>query len=462
MLIVNGLVALPGSESPVRADVRVEGERITEIAPNLAVLPGEDMVDATGLIVLPGAIDPHVHFDTPGFTQREDFLHGSSEAARGGVTTVVDMPCTSLPPVVSPENLEIKLAAVAPLAVVDYGFYGGLHGLVSMTGGTARPQYLGLESAMEALAPRVLGFKCYLLSGMETFPRVNHQELGRAIAKADALGRPLLLHAEDADYVSAAQKAMKDARGSGVPTWDDYVDSRPEAAERVACSAAVALAFGHEGSLHVVHVGTSEAAETVAAAGASCETCAHYLAFSREDFASKGSSLKTAPPVKARGQADRLWKLLADGTIAFVTSDHAPAMAEEKRSGSVWTDYGGIPGTGTMLPYLFSEGYLTGRLGLARFLEVISSAAAQRYGLWARKGSIEVGKDADLVLIDPKATSILSGENLYSKGHDTPFEGMKLNGSIRSTWLRGQKIYDADIGISIKPGYGRFLTWGYA
>jgi dihydroorotase-like cyclic amidohydrolase len=297
---------------------------------------------------------------------------------------------------------------------------------------------------------------------METFPRVNHQELGRAIAKADALGRPLLLHAEDADYVSAAQRAVKDARGSGVPTWDDYVDSRPEAAERVACAAAAALALGHEGTLHVVHVGTSEAAETVAAAGSTCETCAHYLAFSREDFATKGSSLKTAPPVKARGQADRLWKLLADGTIAFVTSDHAPALAEEKRSGSVWTDYGGIPGTGTMLPYLFSEGYLTGRLSLARFLEVVSSAAAQRYGLWARKGSIEVGKDADLVLIDPKATTTISGENLYSKGHDTPFEGMKLNGSIRSTWLRGQKIYDADIGISIKPGYGRFLTWGYA
>jgi allantoinase len=484
MIIRGGEAALPGAAAPVRADIRIEGERIAEIAPNLAVRPGEQVVDAAGLLALPGAIDPHVHFDTPGFTEREDFLHGSAEAARGGVTTVVDMPCTSLPPVVSTAALENKLKAVAPMALVDYGFYGGVHGDIALPG-VGAPDRDRIEKSMAELAPRVLAFKSYLLSGMDTFPRVTHEDLGRAIAQAAALGRPLCLHAEDADYVSAARRRVEAARAAAGPgktaaTWDDYVDSRPEAAEAVAVAAAVALARGAASTLHVVHVGTSVAVEALAAAGASCETCSHYLAFSREDFLDKESFLKTAPPVKTRGEAEKLWALLAEGKIAFVTSDHAPARPEEKRTGSVWTDYGGIPGVGTTLPYLFSEGYLTGRLTLGRFLDAIAFGAARRYGLASRKGSLEVGKDADFVLIDPRARTAVSGSALYSKGKDTPFDGKVLRGSIRSTWVRGTAVYDAgaaagtasrrgagashaDIpGIVGDAGYGKFLTWGYS
>jgi len=270
------------------------------------------------------------------------------------------------------------------------------------------------------------------------------------------------------------------AAAGGKATWDDYVDSRPEAAEAVAVAAAIALARGRERSLHVVHVGTAEAAEALSAAGASCETCAPYLAFAREDFAAKGAFLKTAPPVKARGHAERLWALLAEGRIAYAASDHAPASPAEKRTGSVWTDYGGIPGVGTTLPYLFSEGYLAGRLTLGRFVDAVSGAAARRFGLASRKGSLEVGKDADFVLIDPKGSSALSGKGLYSKGKDTPFDGMVLRGAIRSTWVRGSLVYDAAAaaggvssrgagaahpelpGIVADEGSGRFLTWGYA
>ncbi len=478
MLIRNGEAALPGAAAPARADIRIEGERIAEIAGELKPKAGEEIVDAKGLLILPGAIDPHVHFDTPGFTEREDFLHGTAEAARGGVTTIVDMPCTSLPPVVSIAALETKLAAVAPMALVDYGFYGGVHGDIAGAPATSDR----IERSMEELAPRVLAFKSYLLSGMDTFPRVTHEDLGRAIAKAAELGRPLCLHAEDADYVAAARKRVDAVRAAagGPPTWDDYVDSRPEAAEAVAVAAAIALARGRERTLHVVHVGTAEAAAALDAAGATCETCSHYLAFTREDFAKQGPFLKTAPPVKSRGHAQRLWALLADGRISYVTSDHAPARPEEKRTGSVWTDYGGIPGVGTTLPFLFSEGYLAGRLTLGRFLDATSGAAARRFGLASRKGSLEAGKDADFVLADPKDRTVLTGAALYSKGKDTPFDGLALRGSIRSTWVRGRLIYDAEAasgghpsrgagaahpelkGIVAESGSGRFLTWGYA
>ncbi|GAB1483227.1 hypothetical protein MASR2M78_20430 [Treponema sp.] len=380
------------------------------------------------------------------------------------------------------KGLETKLAVVEKEALVDYGFYGGVRG------GRGDDE---LERGMAEIADKVLGFKCYLLSGMETFPRVNHEELGRALVAAEALDRPLLLHAEDADYVAAATKRVKDAKnaeGKSLGSWDDYVDSRPESAELVACAVAASLALERScpATLHVVHVGTSAAAEVLAKAGATCETCAHYLAFSREDFAQYGSALKTAPPVKGSDEKERLWALLAAGTIPFVTSDHAPASRAEKRSGSIWTDYGGIPGTGILLPFMLSEGYLSGRLSLPRFLEAVSSAAALRFGIADRKGSIAVGKDADFVLIDTAGTTTIRGEELYSKGSDTPFEGMVLRGSIRATYLRGKKVYDGDSadakhpakhesrvfdgsaaelsacapGIVAKPGYGRFLTRG--
>lgn len=473
MLVRNGAAALPGASAPLRVDIRVLDGRVAAIAERLEPAAGEDVVDAEGLLVLPGAIDSHVHFDTPGFTERESFLRGSAEALRGGVTTIVDMPCTSLPPVVDAAALRGKLAAVAPEALCDYAFYGGLRG--AGPDGPATTE----RDLEELAAAGVAGFKAYLVSGMETFPAVDHEHLARMIAKAAELGLPVLVHAEDPAYVLPAAARIKATCGSGTPTWDDYVDSRPEAAELVACASLMALARGFEKTVHVVHVGTSAAAELVARSGGTCETCAHYLAFSREDFAAKGASLKTAPPVKSAAERERLWELLASGTVAFVTSDHAPARPEEKRGRDAFSAYGGIPGVGTTLPFLLSEGWLRGRLPLPRLLEASGGAQAARFGLSARKGSIALGKDADLVLFDPKGRTTMRAERLYSKGRDTPFDGLELRGSIRSVYLRGRLAYDAARdearpgalpregslsqaapGVALEPGYGRFLSRG--
>jgi allantoinase len=459
MIIKNAHCALPGHERLVKRDLRVSGEKIQAISERLEATPGEELLDAEGLELFPGAIDPHVHFNEPGFTHHEDFYHGSMAAARGGVTTVIDMPCTSLPPVTTLENLKEKLSAMGSHSVIDYGLYAGVSG---------NHIEQALAEDMAKLAPEVLGFKCYFVSGMDTFTAVDHFSFGRAIAKAAELKRPLLLHAEDAGVVlpatkAAKQKAQTEDRDA---TWDDYVSSRPEAAERVAAAAALTLAQGIEGTLHVVHVGTAEAAELLSRGGASCETCPHYLAFSSADFAEKGSALKTSPPVKAPGHAQRLWAMLADGRIAFVTSDHAPATYAEKHSGSIWTDYGGIPGTGTVFPYLYSEGYRAGRLSLSALLRATGGAAAKRFGLSGGKGSLEPGKDADFILVDPNASYTVRGTELLSKGSITPFEGMKLQGKIIATYVRGRPVWKANdenpaAGIVTAIGYGKHLTWGY-
>jgi dihydroorotase (multifunctional complex type) len=342
------------------------------------------------------------------------------------------------------DNLNRKLAAIEHSSVVDFGLYGGISSQCLTEGG---------HRWMRGLANDVMGFKAYFISGMDTFARLNHYQFKHVLATAAELGLPLLLHAEDYDYVSAATPAAM-AEGDRP---HHYYRSRPETAEVLAVLCATELARETGADLHIVHVGTAAAAEIVGQSQATCETAPHYLAFSLDDFERIGAPLKVAPPVKTVGNRDRLWELLADGTIDFCASDHAPCPTEEKGTGSIWTDYGGIPGTGTMLPYLLSEGYLKGRLSLKRLLEAIAENAARRYGLFDRKGSIAVNKDADLVLIDPGKTWTVHGAEFHSKGKVTPFEGMTLQGRVTKTILRGQVIYDANEGILAPPGYGRML-----
>ena len=216
-----------------------------------------------------------------------------------------------------------------------------------------------------------------------------------------------------------------------------------------------------------MHVGTAPAAEAIAAAGASCETCAHYLAFTEEDFDRLGASLKTAPPVKGRADREGLWKFIANGTISFLASDHAPAPESEKLTGDPLSAYGGIPGVGTGFPFLLSEGYLAGRLTLPRFLEASSGKAAERFGLSARKGSIAVGKDADFAFVDPASSWDVEGWRLFSRGKITPFEGMRFSGRVVATWVRGEAVFEdfegggGESAIVAAPGYGKYLNWGY-
>ncbi len=471
MLISGVLAALPGEEDFRKVDILVSGGKIAGIAPS-GSLEDAETFDAHGLLMFPGAIDPHVHFDEPGFTHREDFLHGSSEAARGGVTTVIDMPCTSLPPVTSLAALKHKLSTVSGKAVVDFAFFGGLSGLMDEA---------SMEETIASLSPEVVGFKCYFVSGMDTFTAVSRRQFARAYRGCAAAGRPLLIHAEDPGVIAAAQAALEAARGENPPAWKDYYASRPMEAEIAACAAAVELAGKKADWLHVVHVGTAKAAELVAASGASCETCAHYLAFDEGDFERLGPALKTAPPVKEASQKELLWRQLSSGGIPFVASDHAGAPGYEKFTGNPLTAYGGIPGSGTLFPYLLSEGYFAKRMSLPRFLGAIAGAAAERYGLSGGKGSLSIGKDADFVLVDPEASEVIDPAAMFSKSSITPFAGMRLEGRIAGTFVRGACVFGtprlggrsspAGMGqafgagkarILALPGSGKFIKWGYA
>ncbi len=406
------------------------------------------ILDCERLITIPGGIDPHVHFDTPGFTYREDFYHGSMSAAAGGVTTVIDMPCTSLPPVTNGKNFEEKFAAIKNKSVIDFGLYGGV----------CANNFDKFEQSMEELAAKkVRGFKTYFVSGMKTFPQVSLKQFELILKKAKELNLPVLLHAEDADVISTMTKKYENAH-------DDYLrycNSRPVQAEVTAVVNAIKIVKKVNGNLHIVHVASSEAAKLINQAGKeysiTYETCPHYLYFTQEDFKTKGSSLKTAPVVKSKRDQNELWKYLEKGNCSFVASDHAPAPLKEKQTGSFWKDYGGIPGVQTLLPVIFSEGYKKQKLSLKTFSEVVSTNAAKRYNLYPQKGSLQVGSDADFAIINPNNSWKFETNQLLSKGETSPFDNEMFAGKVVLTILRGKIVYSEIAGITVEKGFGKYL-----
>lgn len=452
-VVANAAVSTGNGDETRLVHIVIEGEAIREILPASKELPRhEEVIDAAGLLVLPGAIDPHVHFNTPGYTEHEDFTSGTASAAVGGVTCVIDMPDTSVPPVTERSHLMAKLRVINDLALIDFALWGG------MSGNAFRSN--AWRSHLRSLKQEgVVGIKCYLLSGMRTFEHLLPLELLEVMRRAAELKLLVGLHAEDRDLVNRRTASLMTA---GRRDPKAYYESRCEPAELEGARVGIAFAQETGCSLHIVHVGSAgvlAAANEARKKGVNLtlESCAHYLAFSQEDFIERGAILKTAPVIKTRQDAEKLWEgLTADG-IDFLASDHAPCTPKEKETGSIWTDYAGISGTELMFPYALSEGYGQGRLTLARLVEVTSTAAAKRYGLFPRKGAIAEGADADLIFVDPKRRWKVSGAQFGSKGKFTPFEGQEFKGKVVRTICRGTIVFEEGRGITVAPGFGQFV-----
>jgi allantoinase len=452
-----------GGNGTAPRELVVEHGRFVALTPagQETAVEAERWVDLGGRLVLPGAIDGHVHFDDPGFTHREDFSTGTAAAAAGGVTCVVDMPCTSLPPVTDLSALERKLAAITPKAHVDFALWGGVSA-------NALEQPDWRDRLAELADAGTAAVKVYLLSGMDTFRHLNVDQMGEVLAEAHRLGLPVGVHAEDAETVRTEESLL---RRQGLDTPRAYADSRPAVAEVRAVEAVIEACRRTGARVHVVHLGSGAALERISSARReglpiTAETCPHYLEFTGEDLDAMGSLLKTAPVVKSAEDRARLWQGLAEGELAFVASDHAAGQwPDEKRTRSIWTDYGGVPGVELLLPYLYSEGVRRGRLSLARLTQVVSTAPARFFGLDHRKGALKPGLDADFVVLDETATWTVHARDLHNLNRYTPLEGRRLTGRVLATYLRGRCVFErrADGGEWFVPaGTGEFVQRGAA
>lgn len=456
VVIANGKISAGKGNETRDVHIIIEGEAIREIIPATSSFPkGEIVIDASGLLLLPGAIDPHVHFDTPGYTEREDFTRGSMSAAKGGVTCVIDMPDTCIPPVTDRASLINKLRAVGEMSVVDFALWGGISGNALRTSGwRSNMRHLKIEGCV--------GIKCYLLSGMRTYEHLLPLELVEVMRRAHELGLVIGLHAEDRSVVQTRTAGLQTL---GRQDAKAYYEARSDPSELDGVRQGVAVAAETGCMLHIAHVGSAKAADAAldmrkSGVGITMETCPHYLAFTHEDLEKQGSILKTAPVVKTKEDQTKLWKYLTNGSIDFIASDHAPCQAKDKETGSIWTDYSGISGTELLFPYMLSEGYGKGLVTLARLIEITSSAAAKRFGIYPRKGAIEVDTDADIIFVDPAKKWTVRGSEFFSKGKFTPFEGREFTGKVIRTMCRGNVVYEDGKGILTEPGFGRFVRRG--
>jgi len=253
-----------------------------------------EVFDGNYNLLIPAGIDPHVHFDDPGFEFRENFYTGTLSAVFGGITTIIDMPCTSVPPVINKENLQRKLEVVSPKAVIDFAFWGGVSG-------TEFDDNLEVEKFMSDLAESgVVGYKTYLISGMKEFTELNEERLEKVANIAKKLNLPVAVHAEDKDLVrNRRHKLQKKNKNE----FSDYCRARDVKAEVTAVKKVINIARRSGAQFHIVHLSSKKSMELVRKAHMggvkiNTETCPHFLAFTQSDYKEIGSILKTAPPVK--------------------------------------------------------------------------------------------------------------------------------------------------------------------
>lgn len=435
-------------------NIYIEKGKIKDISPgDKALLPAEKEIDVKGNMVFPGFIDPHVHFDDPGFTEREDFETGTRSAAAGGITTIIDMPCTSIPPVTNGKNFDYKLNIVKTKAYVDFAFWGGVTPQQVESG-----EY---KKSLKELKDRgIVGVKFYTISGMELYPRMSVPNMDKAFRLMKELNLVCAIHAEDYYLVDYYSHLMQEMGREDPESWSE---GRTYEAEPEAIWSVVGITEKVGNKLHIVHLSTKEGLNIIRWAKAhgvdvTTETCPQYLVFTKEDFKKLGSVLKIAPPLRKEEDLEELWQGLKDGSIDFICTDHAAGKyPEEKSFPNIWKNYAGIPGTQLAIPTMLHYGYHQGRLTLSEIQKLMSENTAKRYGLYPQKGIIKVGGDADLTIVDLDKKWVVEPSKLESKGKYSPLTGKELTGQVYMTIVRGEVVYKENKGIVGTKGYGKLI-----
>ncbi len=433
-LIVRSKRVLAGNAAePSPGAIHIQHGVIIAVSPHDDVPSGSPIYDAGEDLIMPGIVDTHVHINEPGRADWEGFTTATHAAAAGGITTLIEMPLNSIPATTTASAFREKLAAAAGKLWVDTGFWGGV-----------------VPGNLHELGPLwqegVFGFKCFLVpSGVEEFPHVTEDDLRAAMPVLAKLGAPLLAHSEDPTVIESASRAAVKLPANKYSSW---LASRPDEAETKAIELIVRLATASNTRLHIVHVSSSAALELirkfkVTGIALTAETCPHYLTFSASEIADGATEFKCAPPIREAEHRDRLWAALGDGTLDFIASDHSPCPPEMKRkdTGDFFAAWGGIASLELALAAVWTSarprGYPVGRLA-----EWLCRSPAQLAGLSQRKGSIAIGRDADLVIWNPEASFRVDPEKLHQRHKQTPYAVRDLHGVVTATFLRGRKIFE--------------------
>ncbi len=453
-VVRGGMLVTPEGVRPGTLGIR-DG-RIAAVAPPEAELDREVVSgriwDATGLHVLPGAIDIHCHIRSPAYPERGTVASETSACAAGGITTVFEMPITD-PCCNSPERVAVRRDHFAEHARVDFALY-------------AAPADLTLP-AFEALAAAgVVALKIFTIPApvgreheFEGLAWPDAADQLRALELAARVGLPVVVHAEHPEILA---RASSEAAGLDSGSAATHEAARPALAEATAVAQLLTLNRTAHARLHVAHV-TSRATLDVlrryaGSSDFSAETCPQYLRHTVDDVERVGVCGKVNPPIRTAADRDALWEALADGTLAHVTTDHTSFSPEEKARHE--GDFLGAPpghsGTEVLLPTLL-DGVAEGKLTMPQVAERASSAAARRFGL-DRRGAIAEGMRADLVMVDLAGSTAPTESNLRTAARRVArlAHGQRYRGRVAGTLLAGVPVFDGTEVVAT-PGVGRFV-----
>lgn len=451
MVIAGATVVL--EDRVQRLHVGISGGRIAALVDGDAAVPeATRRIDADGLVLLPGAIDAHTHFTAGHDDVVPEIQAGTAGAAKAGVTTVIEMPHQN-PPATTLARFLAKRETMAGNACVDFAMWGGLTG---SNLDELRPMH-------EAGAVAMKGFSCSgradRAAGDERgLPGLDDDELNEALKAVAAFDGLLGLHAENHDIIQGTSARLKAAGADGGYA---HAASQPEVAETEAVTRAIHLAGQHGARLHIVHLSTGVGARIIAAARASggrvtVETCPQYLVLNEDDLERIGNIARCGPPIRSQTTVDDLWSEVAAGGIDALTSDHCPYPIALKETPTIWQAAMGLTGIETTVP-IFTGAVLERGLDLALLGRMIATGPARIFGLYGRKGAIALGFDADLVLVDPAAETVVDSSRFEGQAKWSAFDGSRWKGKVTRTLLRGVEIW-SDAGASTRPGFGHFVT----
>lgn len=412
-LIKDATVVLPTGS--VRTSVLLDGGRIADIDP-AGQITVDETVDAAGLHLLPGVIDDQVHFREPGLTHKEDFHHATRACAKGGVTTFLEMPNTH-PNTITAEALESKLQLAAGKCLVNFGFYIG-----------ATPENLAVLKTVR----RTPGIKIFIGSSTGNL-LVDQQDVLEQIFGETSL--PICAHCEDETTVRENMRRFSETHDVA-----DHSRIRDRRAAVIATRRAIDLAKRHDHRFHVLHVSTADELDLVADHGGliTGEVCPHHLFFHVDDYARLGTRIQMNPSIKDREDNAALWQALLDSRIQVVATDHAPHTLQEKAQ-PYPNSPSGLPAVENSLALMLDQ-VQQGHCSIEQVVHWMCDAPARVWDI-VDKGRIQVGYDADLVLVDLTKSAVIRDDEQETKCRWSPWHGRSLTGWPVRTWVGGQTVF---------------------